>query len=109
MAHNTARIRALNDQFRTTLTGGKVYMTASVNALPPLVAARALEMTRTFDAFTADNDPYGQHDFGSFTLARQKFFWKIDYYNVAMDGGSENPADPAQSNRVLTLMLAEDY
>ena len=64
---------------------------------------------QTFANFNADNDPRGEHDFGSFRLAGQNFFWKIDYYNPACDAGSEDPADPVKTTRVLTLMLASEY
>jgi Protein of unknown function (DUF3768) len=60
-------------------------------------------------ACLAHNDPYGEHDFGNFTLAGRKFFWKIDAYDANMEFGSEDPADPSQTTRVLTIMLAEEY
>jgi hypothetical protein len=63
----------------------------------------------TFSAFNEDNDPYGEHDFGSFELCSRKFFWKIDYYDKELRCGSEDPADPEKTTRVLTLMLAEEY
>ena len=50
-----------------------------------------------------------EHDFGSFTLAGRKFFWKIDAYDIEMQFGSPDPADPAKTTRVLTIMLAEEY
>ena len=59
--------------------------------------------------FTPDNDPYGEHDFGSLTVARHKAFFKIDYYDQNLDFGSENPADASVTQRVLTIMLAEEY
>jgi hypothetical protein len=103
------KIAVLNDAFRTTFRGGKVVMTAGVNELPDCVKAAALRMVAEFNEFTEGNDPYGEHDFGSFEVANQKFFWKIDYYDKELQYGSEDPADPDKTTRVLTLMLAEDY
>jgi hypothetical protein len=102
-------IAALNDTFRNTFEGGRALITASVSALPPVLVAEVLERVRTFTDFTLDNDPYGEHDFGSFELAAHKFLWKIDYYDKSMTHGSDDPADPEQTTRVLTIMLAEDY
>ncbi len=106
---NTQRIRELNDAFRSTFRGGRVVMTASVDELPPMVKAEALHKVATFGSFTAENDPHGEHDFGSFELVSRKFFWKIDYYDNDLRCGSEDPADPDRTVRILTLMLAEDY
>lgn len=106
---NTDRIRALNDAFRTTFRGGRIVMTASVDELPNCVKAEALTQVATFKDFGDANDPHGEHDFGSFELVGRRFFWKIDYYDQKCLYGSANPADPNQTTRVLTLMLAEDY
>ena len=101
-----ATIAALNDAFRRTFQGGRVLITASVSALPPILAAEVLERVRTFTDFTPDNDPYGEHDFGSFELANHKFFWKIDLYEAPF----VKAADGAPVvTRVLTIMLAEEY
>jgi hypothetical protein len=104
-----AAIRELNDAFRKSFAGGKVVMTASVAELPDMVRANALLEVSRFDRFTSDNDPYGEHDFGSFEMVGRKFFWKVDYYDATMQFGSEDPSDPSKTTRVLTLMLAEDY
>ena len=106
---STDRIRALNDAFRTTFRGGRIVMTASVDELPNCVKAEALVQVANFKSFTKDNDPHGEHDFGSFKLVGRRFFWKIDYYDRECLYGSANPADSNQTTRVLTLMLAEDY
>jgi hypothetical protein len=58
------------------------------------------------DAFTPDSDPYGEHNFGSFEHNGIRVFWKIDYYDRNLEYGSEDPSDPAQTTRVLTIMLA---
>ena len=109
LSDKTATIQKLNDAFRTTFSGGKMVMTASVAALPEMVKSSALLKVAEFKDFTSDNDPHGEHDFLSFEHCNRTFFWKCDYYNKEMDGGSENPADPDKTTRVGTLMLAEDY
>ena len=103
------RIRTLNDAFRTTMTGGKVFLTAGVDALPSDVKAMVVRRVATFSNFNADNDPHQEHDFGSFSLAGRRFFFKIDAYDANMEFGSEDPADPSKTTRVLTIMLAEEY
>jgi hypothetical protein len=103
------RIRVLNDNFRSTFVGGQVVMTAGVASLPLDVKARVLIEVQKFSDFTADNDPHGEHDFGSFEVAGEKFFWKIDYYDIDMMFGSEDPADPEKTARVLTIMFADEY
>ena len=102
-------IRELNDNFRLTLRGGRVMMTAGVEALPLDLAASALQRTRAFRDFGEDNDPHGEHDFGSFEEGGYKFFWKIDYYDNSMEHGSPDPSNPEVTTRVLTLMLASEY
>jgi hypothetical protein len=102
-------IRELNDAFRRSFAGGKVFLTAGVIALPDMVKAAAMLAVISFEEFDADNDPYGEHDFGAFQLCQRGFFWKIDYYDQSLEAGSEDPADPQKTTRVLTIMLAEDY
>jgi hypothetical protein len=60
-------------------------------------------------ACLAHNDPHREHDFGNFEVAGWKFFWKIDYYDANVEFGSEDPADPKITTRVLTIMLATEY
>jgi len=105
------RIRVLNDAFRKTFDRlkGLPVLTAGVASLPSDVLAKAIRNVTTFDAFDEDNDPYGEHDFGAFELAGERFFWKIEYYDQSMEYGSEDPADPTKTTRVLTIMLAEEY
>jgi hypothetical protein len=81
----------------------------SPEALPVEVKANVLQKVRSFNEFGADNDPYGEHDFGSFKVDGETFFFKIDYYSPDMQGGSEDPADPKKTTRVLTIMFASDY
>ena len=108
-ADRTARIRTLNDAFRASFDGGQAFLTVGVEALPSDVRAMAIRKVATFSDFHEDNDPHGEHDFGSFDLAGRKFFWKIDYYDRRLKWGSDDPADPEKTARVLTIMLAEEY
>jgi hypothetical protein len=68
-----------------------------------------LAKVSSFNGFDDDNDPWGEHDFGSLEYEGQTFFWKIDYYDPALKWGSEDPADPHKTVRVLTVMLADEY
>ena len=81
-----------------TFVGGQVVMTQGVNELPLDTKARVLLAVQSFDEFTADNDPHREHDFGSFEIDGETYFFKIDYYALDMDGGSEDPADPGEDD-----------
>jgi len=102
-------IPGLNDLLRSTFLTGRVVMTEGVRALPLATREEIVTKVRTFDAFTQGNDPYGEHDFGAVEHDGVKVFWKIDYYDPTMRFGSEDPADPKATARVLTIMLAEEY
>jgi DNA-directed RNA polymerase subunit RPC12/RpoP len=103
------KVALLNDAFRRTLSGGKAMMTAGVNELPDMVKAEVLCRVAAFNNFNEDNDPYGEHDCGNFEVCGRTFFWKIDYYDRDLQHGSEDPSDPEQTTRVLTVMLASEY
>jgi hypothetical protein len=70
---------------------------------------KAVDAVRAFDAFTDDNDPWGEHDFGAVEIDGEKVFWKIDAYDPSLTTVSENPANEAKTYRVLTIMLAREY
>lgn len=110
------RIRELNDLFRrepgavgVKVGLDKLVITRGVAARGDAFVDSAIRAVRDYADFTADNDPYGEHDFGQFTLDDADLFWKIDYYDTQLEYGSPNPADPDVTRRVLTVMLAEEY
>lgn len=103
------RVSDLNDAFRRSFSGGRVVLSAGVAALPSVARAALLAAVRGFDRFDADNDPHGEHDFGAVTVAGYHCFWKIDTYDLSLRCASPDPADPAMTVRVLTIMLAEEY
>lgn len=106
------RIRELNDLLRTTGRGGTIQMTNGVARYSKEDIAVIIDRIISFSDFKDGDDgddPYGEHDFGSFDFKDDKIFWKIDYYDKAMEFGSDDPSDPEQTERVLLVMLAEEY
>lgn len=108
---SVGRIRVLNDLLRQWPFPpcGEMVITAGVAALDWKVRAAVLGKVRLFEAFTPDNDPHGEHDFGAFDHVGERYFWKIDYYDLAHEYHSPNPADPKVTCRVLTIMRADEY
>ncbi len=102
-------IKTLNDNLRKHLIGGKVMLTQGINTKTYEEVAEIMLKVRDFNDFTPDNDPYGEHDFGSFDYNGEKIFWKIDYYDKSYQYLSEDPSNPDVTNRALTVMLAEEY
>ncbi len=100
----SATLAARNDEFRRSMSGCTV--TRGVTALAPFMN-EIFVTVRDFADFNEDNDPYGEHDFGSFEANEQRLFWKIDYYDEALKGWCD-PLSP-DCTRVLTIMLAEEY
>ena len=111
MTTNTAEIAALNDLFRKGVNPdlGQWLITPGIQSMPVLEQFRVIAKVRSFTEFSDDNNPHGERDFGAFDQDGQRIFWKIDYYNRTLDGGSEDPADPFKTRRVLTVMLASEY
>ena len=104
---DAAKIRALNDHARQSFTGCRVVITQGVQGMENV--PDLLDQVRWYDAFTPGNDPYGEHDFGSFRYAGETIFWKWDYYDVDMTMHSPDPSDAAVTTRMLTIMLADEY
>lgn len=109
MTHATTKIRELNDAFRRTLSGGTVMMTPGIAALGQEAVARIALTVATFDDFCRANDPHSEHDFGSFEAEGQTVFFKLDYYSLDLLSHSPDPANPAVTRRVITIMLASEY
>jgi Protein of unknown function (DUF3768) len=106
----TAQIRKANDAFRRGFpANGKRYITDGILGLSSEDRAAILDKVRTFDAFTEENDPHGEHDFGCIEHAGQRIFWKIDCYDSGSLVGSREPIDSTKVTRVLTIMLADEY
>ena len=108
------KIAALNDALRQnpgTGEHGRIMMTRGVSELGIPFTTKALALLAAFNAFTGDNDPYGEHDFSSVEVDGHTIFWKIDYFQKDYDhsAGAETPENAETTDRVLTVMLAEEY
>lgn len=123
LIQHTDQIRNLNDQFRKgalpssslgrlVQTKGVLDLVNRLQATLPngsFAFAQLIEKVQAFDQFDEANDPHGEHDFFSFDFHGKTLFVKIDYYDLNYEYGSENPADPSKTRRVLTIMLSEEY
>jgi hypothetical protein len=122
----TARIARLNDRARQAMgLACTAFATVGFRSLPDADQSRVRELIETYDAFDEDSDPHGERDFGAvYQLAdgrwtterprtgddeRERVFWKLDYYDRDLQFGSEDPANPAVTRRVLTIMLSDEY
>jgi Protein of unknown function (DUF3768) len=100
-----SEIARRNDEFRQAGPNGDWVATVGALALrdfPGLVRA-----VMTFDTFTTNNDPYGEHDFGAIPWHGEKTYWKIDYYDQAHQYWCD-PLAP-DCRRILTILLASEY
>ena len=102
-------IKTLNDNFRKTFIGGRIMLTLGINTKPSNEIAEIIRKVKQFNNFTTANDPYEEHDFGSFDYKGQKIIFKIDYYDKSLCYLSNDPADPEQTVRVMTIMTAAEY
>jgi hypothetical protein len=109
MNTKTARIAALNDELRQHLIGGIAVMTPGIAALGQEAVARIVQTIEVYDDFCHANDPYQEHDFGSFEADGHMIMFKIDYFDKTLTYHSPDPSDPSVTERVITIMLAEEY
>ena len=107
----TERIALFNDGFRKSPSPstGVIVLTPGVTALGEDGVAVILRAVIGFDDFTPENDPYGAHDFGCVEHEGERYFWKIDAYDLDRKYGSADPSDPAITRRVMTIMRADEY
>ena len=92
----TDRIRVLNDELRKDFNQGHAVMTMGIAALGAEAVARIVKTIEVYDDFCHENDPYEEHDFGSFEAEGHTIFFKIDYYDPALTVHSPDPSDPSR-------------
>ncbi|MBH0115015.1 DUF3768 domain-containing protein [Novosphingobium sp. YJ-S2-02] len=119
-AEYAERVAVLNDALRADLSNpqrGRVVLTDGIRAmiedtdLSPFWfdTANVLRIVTDFADFTEDNNPHGERDFGAFEWKETRCFWKIDYYDNALEGGSPDPADNDVTMRIITILRADEY
>lgn len=117
-AREAALIAAQNDAFRRSILGttpvadapqGQFVMTRGVAALGPDAQLELTRRVAAFDGFDADSDPQGWHEMGVIEFEDMMVWFKLDLYDVNYTYGSPEPSDPAQTRRVLTLLLPSEY
>lgn len=125
-ASQRERIATLNDRARRAMgVACTLVATVGFRSLPEADQSRVRELIETYDSFDEDNDPHAERDFGTiYQLAdggwtaeapklsedeRERVFWKLDYYDRDLRFASDDPADPAITRRVLTIMLSDEY
>ena len=109
MTTKTEQIRALNDRLRQNFSEGTAVITSGVAALGAEAVARIVKTIAVYEDFCHANNPHEEHDFGAFEAEGDVIFFKIDYYDKSLTYHSPDAADPAVTQRVITIMLAEEY
>ncbi len=108
----TLQTRELNDNFRRDIFNnnlGTLIFTAGVVALADPDMFALIDEVRCFEDFNESNDPYKEHDFGVLDFHGIKYFFKINYYNLAIKNNNPNKSNTAMTRRTLTIMRADEY
>lgn len=106
---NINEIALQNDNFRKHLSQGTLVLTQGIRSNTKEDIKEIITKVRTFDSFDENNDPYGERDFGAFDYKGRKVFWRIDYYDQEFLYLSPDVSNPRLTNKVLTIMYAEEY
>ena len=116
-----AGLRARNDRFRRTLTGGSVMLSAGVVTLGAANQARIIATVRGFTGFDDDfeiGDPFDDHSIGDIEVEVEEpcihrwpelIFFQIDDLGRPATGAGSSPAPASGTAPVLTLMLASEW
>jgi hypothetical protein len=110
-APTTTTIAEINDRFRQKGDDplGRTVLSERVAAMSSDDRAAIILLVRFFNDFSEENDPYGEHDFGSVDHQDEMYFWKFDYWDENYEFASEDPSDLAKTRRVLTIMHSDEY
>jgi hypothetical protein len=102
-----------NDDYRCnprSIHRGELYLSSGVRALGGDFMLAAIRAAQGDTDFTEENDPHGDRDRGFMVIHGVRVWWKIDCYKRGSDFrfGSDEPTDPTQTERVMTIFLPEE-
>jgi Protein of unknown function (DUF3768) len=103
------QIRALNDELRQHLLGAIAVIIAGIAALGQEAVEHIVKTIAVYDDFCQANDPHQEHEFSCVRSRRPAGIIQIDYFDKSLMYHSSDPADPSVTERVITIMLAEEY
>lgn len=114
MTDTLSRVAALNDRCRHGLDPrARILVTAACLAefaddshAGKILAQAALMAAVRRYVFKPEDG--AERDRGEFVLSRRTVRFKIDYYDLSLEWGSEDPTDASKTTRVLTIMLPSD-
>lgn len=102
-------IATLKYELRKDGTGGSISITRGVTSIEGADREALLAALAAFDSFDLNDGPHGGRDFGDLTMWNTELLLKLDYNAPGLCFGSNDPADPAVTHRVLTIMLPEEW
>lgn len=115
MTDQLSRIADLNDRCRHGLDHhARILITASClaalaagsgSAAKILAQATVMAAVRRYVFRPEDG---AERNRGELLVAGEIVRFKIDYYDLSLEWGSEDPADPSVTTRVMKIMLPED-
>jgi len=99
-----------NDEFRYAMEGhhaipGHVVLSEGLLALGVVFTRLATLAVTVHDTFGGGNDPAPEHDFGALVVDGVSVFWRIDLHAPDLIHAPRDRTDPAQTLRVLRIML----
>jgi len=106
---NIEKIAALNDMLRQSQLTGEIILSPGIQSLNSDRRERILNGVKTYNAFAPQGNTQKERDFGAFECGDHDIFWVIDCYDENSEYLSDEPDDLNRTNRVLRVMLVEEY